>query len=61
VIALVVTVFTLESVDVEVVDGRQANAVVRKSAQSVKKKKRNSNNTNKKNTTGNEPLPSGNV
>jgi hypothetical protein len=51
VVALVVAVFTLESVDVEVVDGRQANAEVRKSAQSVQKRKRNSNNTNKKNTT----------
>jgi hypothetical protein len=61
VVALVVAVFTLESVNVEVVDGRQANAEVRKSAQSVEKRKRNTNNTTKKNKTKNEPLPSGNV
>jgi hypothetical protein len=40
VVALVVAVFPLKSVDVEVVDGRQANAEVRKSAQSVQKKEK---------------------
>jgi hypothetical protein len=65
VVALVVTVFTLESVDVEVVDGRQANAEVRKSAQSVQKRKETPTTPTPTPTRRirqkNEPLPSGNV
>jgi hypothetical protein len=64
VVALVVTVFTLESVDVEVVDGRQANAEVRKSAQSVQKRKETPTTptpTTRRIRQKNEPLPSGNV